>query len=100
MEYFTSAERLALEQIALRIDTLEGANWHCYPEADILEPHLHRGIRNGRKLTNYQWYPLYRKLIEDYPTFLNLRRFDNKWDSTLKTQIGCFLRGMRPRGRD
>lgn len=95
MAYFTSTERLALEQVALRIDTLEGANWHGYHGADILEPHLHRGIRNGRKLTDCQWYQLYRELVEDYPTFLDLRRFDNKWDSSIKKSDW-----MRPRGMD
>ena len=35
MEYFTSPERLALEQIALRIVTLKGANWHCYMQGLI-----------------------------------------------------------------
>ena len=53
-------------------------------EADILEPHLHRGIRNGRRLNDYQWYPLYREVVEGYPTFLDLRHFDNKWDSSIK----------------
>ena len=73
-----------MEQIAERIDTLEGANWHGYQGADILEPHLHRGFRNGRKLNDYQWYPLYREVVEGYPVFLDLRHFDNKWDSSIK----------------
>ncbi|MDB4713009.1 hypothetical protein OAF43_02180 [bacterium] len=73
-----------MEQIAERIDTLEGANWHGYQGADILEPHLHRGIRNGCRLNDYQWYPLFREVVEGYPTFLDLRHFDNKCDSSIK----------------
>ena len=68
-QYYKPEERVALEQIAERIDTLEGANWHGYQGADILEPHLHRGIRNGRRLNDYQWYPLYREVVEGYPVF-------------------------------
>jgi hypothetical protein len=83
-QYYKPKERPALEQVSNRIDTLEAANWHGYKGADILEPHLHRGIRNGRRLNDYQWYPLYRELVEGYPTFLDLRRFDNKWDSSIK----------------
>jgi hypothetical protein len=84
-QYYKPEERPALEQIAERIDTLERANWHGYQGADILEPHLHRGIRNGRRLNDYQWYPLYREVVEGYPTFLDLRHFDNKWDSSIKS---------------
>ena len=83
-QYYKPEEKFALEQIAERIDTLEGANWHGYQGADILEPHLHRGIRNGCRLNDYQWYPLYREVVEGYPTFLDLRHFDNKWDSSIK----------------
>tara|TARA_B100001013_G_C24378327_1_gene351049 strand:+ start:296 stop:475 length:180 start_codon:yes stop_codon:yes gene_type:complete len=57
-QYYKPEERFALEQIAERIDTLEGADWYGYHGADFLEPHLYRGIRNGRKLNDYQWYPL------------------------------------------
>ena len=73
-----------MEQIAERIDSLEGADWNGYHGADILEPHLHRGIRNGRRLNDYQWYPLYREVITGYPTFLELVHFNGSWDSNLK----------------
>ena len=96
-QYYNPEERPALEQIAERIDTLERANWHGYQGADILEPHLHRGIRNGRRLNDYQWYPLYREVVEGYPTFLDLRHFDNKWDSKhqkLRLDASCVECGL------
>ena len=83
-QYYKPEERLALEQIAERIDTLEGANWNGYHGGDILEPHLHRGIRNGLKLNDYKWYPLYRQIVTGYPAFLELIHFNGTWDSNLK----------------
>ena len=71
-QYYKPEEKFALAQVAKRIDTLEGANWHGYHGGDILEPHLNRGIRNGRKLNDYQWYPIYRQVVTGYPTFLEL----------------------------
>ena len=83
-QYYKPEEKFALAHIAKRIDTLEGANWHGYHGGDILEPHLNRGIRNGRKLNDYQWYPIYRQVVTGYPTFLELVHFNGTWDSSLK----------------
>ena len=96
-QYYKPEERPALEQVSNRIDTLEAANWHGYQGADILEPHLHRGFRNGRRLNDYQWYPLYREVVEGYSTFLDLRHFDNKWDSEhqkLRLDASCVECGL------
>ena len=83
-QYYKPEEKFALAQVTKRIDTLEGANWHGYHGGDILEPHLNRGIRNGRKLNDYQWYPIYRQIVTGYPTFLELVHFNGTWDSNLK----------------
>ena len=53
-QYYKPEEKFALAQIAKRIDTLEGANWHGYHGGDILENHrllAEEAYNNGGRST-------------------------------------------------
>ena len=76
MKFFQESERFALEQVAERINKLQGADWHGYHGSDFLKPHIYRPIRNGRRICDLDWYIGYRDLVAAYPTFLHLEHYD------------------------
>ncbi len=76
MKFFEEKERFALEQVAERINNLQNADWHGYHGSDFLEPEIFRPIRNGRRISELDWYLGYRDLVTAYPTFLHLEHFD------------------------
>ena len=76
MKFFQESERFALEQVAERINKLQGADWHGYHGSDFLKPHINRPIRSGRRISDLDWYIGYRDLVAAYPTFLHLEHFD------------------------
>ena len=62
--------------MAERINKLQGADWHGYHGSDFLKPHINRPIRNGRRISDLDWYLGYRDLVAAYPVFLELVHFD------------------------
>ena len=76
MKFFDQKERFALEQVAERINKLQGADWNGYHGSDFLKPHINRPIRSGRRISDLDWYIGYRDLVAAYPTFLHLEHFD------------------------
>ena len=76
MEFFDQNERFTLEQVAERINKLQGSDWHGYQGCDILKSHIYRPIRNGRRISDLDWYIGHRDLVAAYPTFLHLEHYD------------------------
>ena len=76
MKFFDEKERFALEQVAERINNLQHADWNSYHGSDFLEPEIFRPIRNGRRISELDWYLGYRDLVAAYPAFLELVHFD------------------------
>ena len=76
MKFFDEKERFALEQMAERINNLQNADWNSYHGSDFLEPEIFRPIRNGRRISELDWYLGYRDLVAAYPAFLELVHFD------------------------
>ena len=76
MKFFDEKERFALEQVAERINKLQGADWNNFHGSDFLEPEIFRPIRNGRRVSEVDWYLGYRDLVAAYPAFLELVHFD------------------------
>ena len=76
MKFFDEKERFALEQVAERINNLQNADWNSYHGSDFLEPEIFRPIRNGRRISELEWYLGYRDLVAAYPAFLELVHFD------------------------
>ena len=76
MKFFDEKERFALEQVAERINNLQNADWNSYHGSDFLEPEIFRPIRNGRRISELDWYLGYRDLVAAYPAFLELVHFD------------------------
>jgi len=65
-----------LEQVAERINKLQGADWNNFHGSDFLKPEIFRPIRNGRKISEFDWYLGYRDLVAVYPAFLELVHFE------------------------
>ena len=76
MKFFQESERFALEQVAESINKLQGADWNNFHGSDFLEPEIFRPIRNGRRISELDWYLGYRDLVAAYPAFLELVHFD------------------------
>ena len=76
MKFFDEKDRFALEQVAERINKLQGADWNNFHGSDFLEPEIFRPIRNGRRISELDWYLGYRDLVAAYPAFLELVHFD------------------------
>ena len=58
--------------MAERINKLQGADWNNFHGSDFLKPEIFRPIRNGRKISEFDWYLGYRDLVAVYPAFLEL----------------------------
>ena len=62
--------------MAKRINKLQGADWNNFHGSDFLEPEIFRPIRNGRRISELDWYLGYRDLVAAYPAFFELVHFD------------------------